>query len=525
MNEQQWSQYRPSPLQNSLQQSPPLNLSFDVNWPTESPATNESDRVFSNFSNAAYSYGSSSVDRPLEWMSINQNIDMVDANMEVVSEEVNKQQVIAIQLCLALVTNALWTPKLVFGVELEAESQSITKQNGIFEISVESILSLTSLAYLPSEITLALQNVEISFATAEGVPPLFYPVHLLPSFRLLASMTEISISSPSNFRLQSVSNTGFSYFLPVRESEQPKFVLILLGGSTNSALTAPLQSESQPSIPRDIVNTDRPSDVTYASIPAHRHTSLPDTSSGTEIPFESQIDSAIPVPAMSDLPAAYTQVASPIPQLSDTEANEVGPEPTESQNTSSEIQYPVRAININHACGLIGIPVPQGPPPSFEACQKRPISEMIQDWYRAWMLTAGLGYDETKGSLDVQTYTWKNGKVETFEQILRGVNWKPGSFVRKTALYSWAINATSTKVWDASLTVPVGQERLINAAKQTWNQLVLFFQETSFLFSGDPRSSPRNSREFGLTYLHEADVRKYKQYIKGYLIDRPEVSG
>ncbi|KAJ3837373.1 hypothetical protein F5878DRAFT_662141 [Lentinula raphanica] len=516
MNGQQWSRYSSFPPQNSFQQSPLPNLPFDASWPTENLETNESNRAVSN----VYSYSNSLTDRPLGWMSSLRDFDAAVVNEEVNSEESDKQQVTAIQLCLALVTNTFRSPKIIFDVELEAESRSMVERNGIFDISVESILSLINLAYLPSEIALALQDLETQLATAECVPPMFYPVYLLPKYRILASKMEISFSPPSHFLLQSLSNAGFLYFLPVRESEQPKFVLILLRELTNSvSVPTALRSESQPSIPSNVVYADRSSD---GSIPPHRCSLLPDTSLQTEIPFESQIGFAIPTSAMIDQSAAYTQVVSSNgPQLSDTQVDGVGL----SQTISSTSRFPVHATDVSHACRLIGILVPQGPPASLELVVHRPISELIQDWFRAWMLTVGLGYDETKGGLSVQTYTWLNGNVETFEHILRSVNWKLATFTKKTSLYNWAINATSTKVWNDSLSVPVDQERLVNAAKRTWNRLVLFFQETSFLYSGNPRSCPKKSREYGLTYLHESDVRKHRPTIQAYLIDRPDISG
>ncbi|KAJ3967383.1 hypothetical protein EV361DRAFT_953268 [Lentinula raphanica] len=458
MNEQQWSLYGPSTPQNSLQHSPPLNLSSNTGWLTENFETNESDRVVSN----AYSYGNSLGDRPLGWMSVGQNFDMAVSNESVderLNERASEQQMIAIQLSLALVTNALNTPRLLFDAKLEAEAQSITEQNGIFEISVESILSLINRAYLPFEIADALQKTETRVATAESVPPLWYPVHLLPRFRHLAFVVDILISPPSHHRLQSVSNTGFSYFLPERESNRPKFVLILLGGLVNPALTA-FRSDFQPSTSSDVLYADRSSDVTSASIPADRHLSLSDTSIWTEIPLESQMDSFSLASNHGEANATttsetYTQVISPVgPQSSDTQAD-LGPQATVSQSVPSfEFQIPIRAMNIQHACKIIGISEPQGPPIPEH---KRLLSEIIQDWQRAWMLTTALGYNEAKGSLTVQTYTWGDGNVQTFERILAAVNWKLSPFTRKTSLYNWAINATSTKTWNTSLAVPVGQ--------------------------------------------------------------------
>ncbi|KAJ3965109.1 hypothetical protein EV361DRAFT_873458 [Lentinula raphanica] len=521
MNEQQWSQYGSSALQNSLQQSPPLSLSLNTDWPTENFETNESIPVISN----AYNCGNSWGDQPLGWMSVSQNFNMAASN-EPVDEGSKKQQIIEIQLSLALVTNASNTPGILFDAELEAEAQSITKQNGIFEISVESIVSLINRAYLPFEIADALGKTETRVATAERVPTLWYPVHLLPRFRHLAPMVDILISPPSHFRLQSVSNTGFPYFLPERESDRPKFVLILLGGLRNPALTA-FRSDFQSSTSSNVLYADHSSDVTYASIPAHRPSSLSEVSVWTEIPLESQTDSFSLASNHGEANATtsetYTQVVSPVvPRSSDTQAD-LSQQPTVSQSVSSfEFQIPVQAINIQDACRIIGISEPQGPPIPEH---KRLLSEIIQDWQRAWMLTTGLGYNEAKGTLSVQSYTWRDGNVQTFEQILAAVNWKLGPFTRKTSLYNWAINATSTKVWNTLLAVPVGQEKLIADARQTWNRLVFFFQATSFLYGGDPRSSLRNSREYDLTYLHESDVRKYKRHIKNYLTDRPEFSG
>ncbi|KAJ3820002.1 hypothetical protein F5880DRAFT_1509711 [Lentinula raphanica] len=537
MDLQQWPQYGSFPLQNSLQPPPHLDLSLGAGLPTENIGETDANRPFSN----AYVYGDSLAERPFGWMSLEQAFGMAPSNNEV-DEIPSKEPVIAIQLYVALVRDlTINTPGLISEVDLEAEAHSVTKKSGIYEISVRSIMTLTDHANLPFEIAHALRCNETQFATARSLPLVLYPVQISADFRLLASMVEIVISPPSNFLLQSVPSTDLPFFVPMRDLEKPKFVLILLPGLTdfastaNSALTA-FQSEPQPSNPNSS-HADRSLDVTYSSISSLRRSSPP-------APLESQPNliflaspnhgEATGTVSEMDIPANLStdDASSFVPQSSASEVDEVGPPPTLLDISSLECHIPIRATDIKDACCNIGIRVPKGTPKS----ERRPFSDILQDWYRAWLLTLFLGYDETKGSTHVQTYTWKHGNVETFEQILGHVNWKRSDYEYKTSLYTWAINATSTKVWDTSLSIPVGRgestasvldfsdQKTIAAAKRTWNRLHFLFQSTSFLYAGNPRSARPNSREFDLTYLHQNDVKNHKEEIKHFLVDRPEFS-
>ncbi|KAJ3766559.1 hypothetical protein FB446DRAFT_793987 [Lentinula raphanica] len=506
MNHQQWLQYGTFSPQNDDQHPPSLDLSLGAVWPTENLQDLDPNRPVST----AYGYDDSWSAQALGWMTTNQNFDMPVSSNEVIEdpnvERVIVMFIIAIQLYLALVTNTINTPGLISEVELEVETHSITERSGIFEISVRSIVSLTGGAYLPLEFVNALQNSETGLATAQNLPSLLRPIQTLADFRLLAPTMEILINPRSDFLLRSVPNINLPY---VVESERPKFVLILLQGLmdwafiANSAFTA---FQSEPANP-DVFHADRSSD--HAELPFELANPNHEEANGS---------------ASETSPVAFTQIASPVvPHSSALEVDGVGPRPTLQNILSVEFHIPIRARDIAHACEIIGILELRGTPKST-VNNKRSFSEIVQDWYRAWKLTLCLGYDETKGDLDAQMYMWENGHSETFEQILNHVNWKRSDYEQKTSLYTWAINATSTKVWNTAKTITAGQEDTISDAKQTWNRLSFFFQSTSYLSSGNPRSARPDSREYDLTYLHQSEVRRDKPHIKKFLIDRPEFS-
>ncbi|KAJ3752360.1 hypothetical protein EV360DRAFT_75427 [Lentinula raphanica] len=570
MDNQQWISYLTSLTQDNPQGPPSLHFSANADQPNGNLGTIESNRpvfntngdsgvrVFSRSGNLYDSSGTredpcSGVERPLGWMSLDRELDagLLDDEM---SGNLSGKRSIAIKLYLALVTDADRPPRLVFEVELQAEADSVTATNGAFDITVRSIISLIERADLPFELRNLLQDGRSRLGTAQNLPQVAYPTRSLRDFRILAPLIEILTSPASQFYLRSVSDNDSVHFVPMRELEEPRFVLIVFQ-VTN--LGSALQSGPQASSLNDLQYADHLSDPAHAS---NSNSSIPRsspvlTSTRSEIPIESRTNEILetsPTHVSSDSPTvnpsnanAHMQVTSREwlqsndaqtddtndaqvndAQTNDAQTNEVLSQTTASQNiafSGSQIRIPVYAMNVAHACRLLQIREPQGQSID-QPNNTRTFAEIIQDWFLAWNLLSGLGYNPKKGKLYEQTYTWSDGRVQTFDQILRGIRWTSDDFKTKTSLYRWAIHTTSTKVWNTSLPIPQGQEDRIAAAKMTWDRLVYFFQSTWFLHFDDPSRWPLGSPEFDLSYLHQNEVRRHRPLINRKVITCPTSS-
>ncbi|KAJ3728449.1 hypothetical protein C8R42DRAFT_638228 [Lentinula raphanica] len=537
MDNQQWISYLTSLTQDNPQGPPSLHFSANADQPNGNLGTIESNRPVFNTN------GDSGVERPLGWMSLDRELDagLLDDEM---SGNLSGKRSIAIKLYLALVTDADRPPRLVFEVELQAEADSVTATNGAFDITVRSIISLIERADLPFELRNLLQDGRSRLGTAQNLPQVAYPTRSLRDFRILAPLIEILTSPASQFYLRSVSDNDSVHFVPMRELEEPRFVLIVFQ-VTN--LGSALRSGHQASSLNDLQYADHLSDPAHAS---NSNSSIPRsspvlTSTRSEIPIESRTNEILetsPTHVSSDSPTvnpsnanAHMQVTSrewlqsndaQTDDTNDAQTNEVLSQTTASQNiafSGSQIRIPVYAMNVAHACRLLQIREPQGQSID-QPNNTRTFAEIIQDWFLAWKLLSGLGYNPKKGKLYEQTYTWSDGRVQTFDQILRGIRWTSDDFKTKTSLYRWAIHTTSTKVWNTSLPIPQGQEDRIAAAKTTWDRLVYFFQSTWFLHFDDPSRWPLSSPEFDLSYLHQNEVRRHRPLINRKVITRPTSS-
>ncbi|KAJ3712703.1 hypothetical protein C8R42DRAFT_727860 [Lentinula raphanica] len=517
MDNQQWYNYMTSPPHSDLQEPPSLDLSMDNRLPTGNLEMIELDRAVSN------TYGNPGVERSFGWMSLDENLNEAFSNVEL-TENMSEERLIVIELYLAMAADADIAPGLLFKVKLQAKTGTVTATNGILEISVRSIVTLTNSVYLPSDLKDSLNNVETLLATARSLPQMDHPPRSLQDFRLLAPIAEISMSPASQFRLQSIAENDSLHFVSVRKSEKPRFVLIL---QQPTNLASALQSEHQPSNLNEVRYTDVPSDASASASSVPRSFPVHENAwNAAKVPFESQMNPRLPFSTMLetvDSPNVHSQVTPQVwPQSFDTQTNEALPQP--APTASSDHRIAIHATNIRHACELLGIREPQIGPTADHSNLKRSITENLQEWFIVWKLILGLGYNKRKGELTVQRYQWMDGTVETYAEILRRINWTTKDFKTKSSLYCWAINATSTKVWNPTLPIPVGKERVFAEARQTWDRLTYFFHSTTFLHFGDPELWPCHSQEFDLTYLYHNDVQKHRRYIKNMLMTRPESS-
>ncbi|KAJ3970822.1 hypothetical protein EV361DRAFT_950236 [Lentinula raphanica] len=503
MDNQQWISYLTSLTQDNPQGPPSLHFSANADQPNGNLGTIESNRPVFNTN------GDSGVERPLGWMSLDRELDagLLDDEM---SRNLSGKRSIVIKLYLALVTDADRPPRLVFEVELQAEADSVTATNGAFDITVRSIISLIERADLPFELRNLLQDGRSRLGTTQNLPQVAYPTRSLRDFRILAPLIEILTSPASQFYLRSVSDNDSVHFVPMRELEEPRFVLIVFQVTNlGSALQSGHQASSLNDLHPDIyanpthVSSDSPT-VNPSNANAHMQVTSREWLQSNDAQTDDTNDA----------------------QTNDAQTNEVLSQTTASQNiafSGSQIRIPVYAMNVVHACRLLQIRKPQGQSID-QPNNTRTFAEIIQDWFLAWKLLSGLGYNPKKGKLYEQTYTWSDGRVQTFDQILRGICWTSDDFKTKTSLYRWAIHTTSTKVWNTSLPIPQGQEDRIAAAKTTWDRLVYFFQSTWFLHFDDPSRWPLGSPEFDLSYLHQNEVRRHRPLINRKVITRPTSS-
>ncbi|KAJ3730488.1 hypothetical protein C8R42DRAFT_715178 [Lentinula raphanica] len=161
----------------------------------------------------------------------------------------------------------------------------------------------------------------------------------------------------------------------------------------------------------------------------------------------------------------------------------------------------------------------------FPEGQSEWLSAQVQDWQRARALILGLGYNEKRGGAGLleDGYRWEDGVVESFETVLNRVNWLKDDYIAKTILYSWARNAAATQTWQPNLIEPVDPVQLRNyqEAHHTWNQIVQFFNYTTYQYYGHPELLSSDSPDFSLVNLTHARMRLHRQMIKSCLIDRP----
>ncbi|KAJ3722381.1 hypothetical protein C8R42DRAFT_720760 [Lentinula raphanica] len=175
--------------------------------------------------------------------------------------------------------------------------------------------------------------------------------------------------------------------------------------------------------------------------------------------------------------------------------------------------------DIDEACTTFELPKPHGT--KGPQGRNRLISVLVQDWNHLRDLIFRLGYKENRGSVSVQTCTWRDGRVQTFEQILSELNWTKDDFSMKNGIYLWARTATATKVWDFSRVVSQADQKLEATLYEIWKRLHYFFTSTSFQYDGDILLSEPDSLEYDLVNLHQLDIKNHKENIKLRLIDRP----
>ncbi|KAJ3752059.1 hypothetical protein EV360DRAFT_89114 [Lentinula raphanica] len=208
-----------------------------------------------------------------------------------------------------------------------------------------------------------------------------------------------------------------------------------------------------------------------------------------------------------------------------TSSHEVVPDemlsqPAESSNAHGPSSAPVRAWNIDHACELLQISKPHGTTYSTEW-----LSVVVQDWHRIRSLIFGMGYKERKGDKDLseQFYQWEDGMIDSFETILKRVNWTKEEYMAKTNLFLWANKIAAEKMWDPNVIEPADpvQRQNYQEAVDTWQLIVDFFQNTSFQYSGYPELLPEDSPDARLASLTRSRMKHHRRMIMDCLVDRP----
>ncbi|KAJ3963835.1 hypothetical protein EV361DRAFT_874510, partial [Lentinula raphanica] len=184
------------------------------------------------------------------------------------------------------------------------------------------------------------------------------------------------------------------------------------------------------------------------------------------------------------------------------------PTPTPSPDPNPGSRLRMQARDVDHACELLEIPKPHGS--TGPGARSRKLSFLVQDWRHMHILVKGLGYvDNSEGGLSKQTYQWAGGRNETYESILKDCDWSKDDYKIKTKVYLWAREATKTKVWNQNFPTPENpvERRKFTTARDNWDRLCYFFNETTFHYRDHPDFSQPGTEEFKLQFLTQNVVK------------------
>ncbi|KAJ3756247.1 hypothetical protein EV360DRAFT_72154 [Lentinula raphanica] len=475
-----------------------INEVFDA-----SNVSNVFDNTFPDvFSDTHPCHDVSGVDRPLGWAAVDSDINIEPPELKI---ELNANE---ITILLTLITNAKNVPRIIYALDLPPQPDHVISKGGVPVITAMAAVSLAKSreVELPDELRLSLHNLETTLATAGGPPVSSFPVDLLSNYRLLSTMSNVMTSDSSLFEIYPASQFHATQFMFMGQQPKVDFVLILIQPPIEPS-TGLSGTTVCPSSIRLLGSTSLSADVRNEG-----STSL-----------APQVESPRPLNALSNLP--NTDNPSIVHEDTSEQAN-VAVFAETMETPHSELAPPspssFQALNVDAACERLEINKPHGT--WGPKGRRRTISILVQDWQNVRELVLALGYKEqgVEGGMDVQKYEWADGTVETYEEILKGLNWSTDDYEIKTGLYLWAIEATATKVWNRDLPLPTDEEerRKVKRARRTWRRLCYFFTETEYQYHGHPDLSQRGTKEYSLKFLNQSVMKKSRKIIKSRLIDR-----
>ncbi|KAF9070672.1 hypothetical protein BDP27DRAFT_1419695 [Rhodocollybia butyracea] len=185
-----------------------------------------------------------------------------------------------------------------------------------------------------------------------------------------------------------------------------------------------------------------------------------------------------------------------------------------TDNSRIQISAPL-ANTIREACEGFDIPYL-----SVQFEQHRGVNaslfEIVQLCQRAGHLLHALGYRSAKGSLASQSYTYMNGRTQSFSDILAELGWNPKEYIKKRNLFSWAEDAVQSKSWKNRVLLSSSREKsLMPTALKTWRQMVYLWGDPGFIATKqqlDPRS--KNAIERDAARLRQKHMKDFRSDIE-----------
>ncbi|KAJ3816479.1 hypothetical protein F5880DRAFT_1512630, partial [Lentinula raphanica] len=83
--------------------------------------------------------------------------------------------------------------------------------------------------------------------------------------------------------------------------------------------------------------------------------------------------------------------------------------------------------------------------------KNRTFASLYQDWYYTRAILSILGFDveqKFNGPYRERALIWRDGRVQTLEDILTKLHWTCSDFDQKSIWYLWAENAARKKMWN-----------------------------------------------------------------------------
>ncbi|KAJ3764634.1 hypothetical protein FB446DRAFT_795918 [Lentinula raphanica] len=283
----------------------------------------------------------------------------------------------------------------------------------------------------------------------------------------------------------------------------------------------PVSAPGYASAPAPVLVQEPESVSVFAPIPATTSTvptaPIPDTApfpAPLPAPLPASISAPVPSTASAPVPTtapAHTPVSASLPYADLTPI----PAPPREQGR----QAPVDVID---ACEQFKIPIPIGS--SGPQGKNRTFASLYQDWYYTRAILSILGFDveqKFNGPYRERALIWRDGRVQTLEDILTKLHWTCSDFDQKSVWYLWAENAARKKMWNPHKIPPEnpGKISTVGSAYSTWKRIRYFFTETSYCYRGDIDPDSSIDAEKDLLNLKQINIKTYMSYIEAHLVD------